>query len=107
MNKRNLKNVEWGILICVLLLVTIGLIALYSASQSTELDAFKKQCIWILISIPIMVIVMFIDYNTIARFSWIFYGIFMLLLVVVLFTAAINGATSWFDLKFFSYFVMI
>ena len=103
MNKRNLKNVEWGILICVLLLVTIGLIALYSASQSTELDAFKKQCIWILISIPIMVIVMFIDYNIIARFSWIFYGIFMLLLVVVLFTAAINGATSWFNMGFLSF----
>ena len=50
-----------------------------------------------------MVIVMFIDYNTIARFSWIFYGIFMLLLVVVLFTAAINGATSWFNMGFLSF----
>ena len=47
MNKRNLKNTEWAILICVLLLVIIGLIALYSASPETELDAFKKQCIWI------------------------------------------------------------
>ena len=103
MNKRNLKNVEWSILICVLLLIIIGLIALYSASQSTELDAFKKQLIWILISIPIMCIVMFLDYNIIARFSWIFYAIFMLLLVVVLFTAAINGATSWFNMGFLSF----
>lgn len=100
MNKRNLKNTEWAILICVLLLVIIGLIALYSASQETDLDAFKKQCIWILISIPIMCVAMIMDYNIIARFSWIFYGIFMLLLIVVLFTAAINGATSWFNMGF-------
>ena len=103
MNKRNLKNTEWAILICVLLLVIIGLIALYSASQETDLDAFKKQCIWILISIPIMCVAMIMDYNIIARFSWIFYGIFMLLLIVVLFTAAINGATSWFNMGFLSF----
>lgn len=103
MNKRNLKNIEWSILICILLLVIIGLIALYSASQGTELDAFKKQCIWILISIPIMCAVMFIDYNVIARFSWIFYAVFMILLVVVLFTGAINGATSWFNMGFLSF----
>lgn len=103
MNKRNLKNTEWAILICVLLLVIIGLIALYSASQETDLDAFKKQCIWILISIPIMCVAMVMDYNIIARFSWIFYGIFMLLLIVVLFTAEINGATSWFNMGFLSF----
>lgn len=103
MNKRNLKNIEWSILVCVLLLVVIGLVALYSASKETDLDAFKKQCTWILISIPIMYIAIRMDYNIIARFSWIFYGIFMILLIIVLFTGAINGATSWFNLGFLSF----
>lgn len=103
MNKRNLRNIEWSILVCVLLLVVIGLVALYSASKETDLDAFKKQCTWILISIPIMYIAIRMDYNIIARFSWIFYGIFMILLIVVLFTGAINGATSWFNLGFLSF----
>lgn len=103
MNKRNLKNIEWSILVCVLLLLVIGLIALYSASKETDLDAFKKQCTWILISIPIMYIAIRMDYNIIARFSWIFYAIFMILLIVVLFTGAINGATSWFNLGFLSF----
>lgn len=103
MNKRNLKNIEWSILICVLLLSVIGLIALYSASKETDLDAFKKQCTWILISIPIMYIAIRMDYNIIAHFSWIFYGIFIILLIVVLFTGAINGATSWFNLGFLSF----
>lgn len=103
MNKRNLKNIEWSILVCVLLLVIIGLVALYSASKETDLDALKKQCTWILISIPIMYIAIRMDYNIIARFSWIFYAIFMILLIVVLFTGAINGATSWFNLGFLSF----
>ena len=29
MNKRILKNIDWSILICIFILVTIGLIALY------------------------------------------------------------------------------
>lgn len=103
MNKRILKNADWSVLICVLILITIGLIALYSATINSELYEFKKQCIWILISIPIMVTVVFIDYNLIARFSPYLYGLSILLLIAVLFTGAINGATSWFDIGFFAF----
>ena len=103
MNKRAKKNTEWGILICVVLLVIIGLVALYSATINSELYEFKKQCIWILISIPIMIAVMCIDYNVIARISPYLYGTLILLLVAVLFTKPINGATSWFNIGFFAF----
>lgn len=103
MNKRAIKNTEWGILICVVLLVIIGLVALYSATINSELYEFKKQCIWILISIPIMIAVMCIDYNVIARISPYLYGMLILLLVAVLFTKPINGATSWFNIGFFAF----
>lgn len=103
MNKRILKNTEWSILICVIILITIGLIALYSATINSELYEFKKQCIWVLISIPVMLIAMCIDYNIIARFSPYFYGLSILLLIAVLFTPAINGASSWFNIGFFAF----
>lgn len=103
MNKRILKNAEWSILICVLILIAIGLIALYSATIDSELYEFKKQCIWILISIPIMIAMIFIDYNLIARISPYLYGLSIILLIAVLFTGAINGATSWFDIGFFAF----
>lgn len=103
MNKRILKNTEWSILICVLILITIGLIALYSATISSELYEFKKQCIWILISIPIMFAIMFIDYEIIARISPFLYGLSIILLIAVLFTSPINGASSWFDIGFFAF----
>lgn len=103
MKKRILKNVDWGILICSLALLAIGLIALISATQNTDYLEAKKQFQWFLISIPIIIIIMVIDYETIAKYSPIFYGIFIVLLIGVLFTEPINGAKSWYDLKLFQF----
>lgn len=103
MKKRILKNMEWGILVCSVLLLVIGMVALFSATQNSNYEEFIKQGIWFIISIPIVIIVMMIDYQTIARFSPIFYGIFIILLIAVFFTEPINGATSWFSLGMFSF----
>ena len=102
MRKRELKNMEWGLLIVAIILTAIGLIALFSATQQTEYDEFKKQIIWFIASIIIMVIVMLINYEILVKLSPIFYGIFILLLIAVLFTKPINGARSWFEIGSFS-----
>ena len=81
MKKRFFRNVEWGILICSIILVVIGLVALFSATQESQYSEFKKQILWFVISIPIIVVVTIIDYNTIAKLSPFFYGIFILLLI--------------------------
>lgn len=99
MNKKMLKNIEWGILICCLILLCIGLVALFSATQDTEYEEFQKQILWALISIPIMIIIIFIDYNLIAKISPVLYGLALVALVAVLFTEPINGASSWFKIS--------
>lgn len=98
MKKRFLRNVEWGILICSVVLLIIGLIALFSATQESGYSEFKKQILWFIVSIPIVIIVMFVDYNTIVKFSPFLYGVFILLLIGVLFTEPVNGATSWYQI---------
>ena len=98
MTKRMLRNTEWIILICSLILFAIGLVALFTATQETGYSEFRKQMIWFAISIPVVIAVMLIDYNVIAKFSWFFYFFFVALLVGVLFTKPINGATSWFEI---------
>ena len=103
MRKRELKNVEWSILIIAIILCIIGLVALFSATNETEHADFNKQCIWFIVSLIIMVGIMIIDYETIVKASPILYGLFILLLIGVLFTPEINGATSWFDIGFFSF----
>lgn len=97
MKKKLLKNTEWTVLIVSLLLFVIGLVALFSATQSTEYGEFKKQIQWFLVSIPFLVLAYWIDYNVIARFSTVIYIITLGLLVGVLFTSPINGARSWYQ----------
>ena len=50
-----------------------------------------------------MIGVMFIDYELLVKISPVLYGIFIVLLIAVLFTKPINGATSWFDIGAFSF----
>ena len=56
MGKKLLKNTEWSILIVSVILVIIGLIALFSATQSSNYYEFRKQIQWILISIPFLIL---------------------------------------------------
>ena len=98
MKRKILKNIEWGILICTLILLAIGLVALASATQNSDYDELKRQIMWVCISIPIMIIILFIDYDFIAKISPVLYGIIIVLLIGVLFTEPINGATSWFNI---------
>ena len=94
MREKRLKNTDWVVLIISLALLGIGLVALYSATQSTKLFEFKKQIQWAVISIPFLILVYFIDYKFIVKFSPVFYMIFIGLLVGVLFTKPINACIS-------------
>lgn len=99
MKKRFLKNIEWSILVCCLILLIIGMVALYSATQENGNSELKKQIVWSIISIPVMIGVIIIDYNKIAKISPILYVILIIALIGVLFTEPINGATSWFQIN--------
>ena len=96
MNIKNFRKIEWWIPLCAIILCGIGLIALFSASYDSGLDEFKKQAVWIVVSIALMIIVMFIDYKLIIKISPVLYAIAIISLIAVLFTKEINGAKSWF-----------
>lgn len=97
------KNIEWSVLIGSVILCVIGMIALFSATHDNGYAEFTKQIIWFFVGIAIAGIFASINYNFLTRISPIIYGLFIILLVGVLFTKEINGATSWFDLGAFSF----
>ena len=98
MRNKKFKNTEWTIVIVSIILFCIGLVALFSATQSTEYGEFKKQLQWFAFSIPVLIVVSIIDYNIIIRFSPLLFTILLVSLVGVLFTEPINGASSWFKI---------
>jgi len=103
MKKRVLKNMEWWIVVWGIALSVIGLIALFSATSEENYNEFTKQIIWIVVSIVVMIIMMLIDYNMLIKSSPILYAGSLILLIIVLFTEPINGATSWFSLGDFAF----
>lgn len=103
MNKQFFKNLEWKVLVCSLLLLAIGLFALYSATINKGLIDFTKQVRWFVVSIPVLLFFTFVDYNKILKYSGFLYLIFLGLLVGVLFTTPISGASSWYNLGEFSF----
>lgn len=103
MRKKFLKNVEWYLIVAAVILCIVGLVALFSATHETGLDEFRKQIIWLVVGIIIMIIIMFIDYELLAKISPFLYGLSIIMLIAVLFTKSINGATSWFEIAGFSF----
>ena len=57
MKNKILKNMEWSIVICVIALVVIGCLELYSVTGSSNYTELKKQLLWFVISIPIVVVI--------------------------------------------------
>lgn len=102
MKNKIFKNMEWWIIISAILLCIVGFVALYSASVGDDSEYLKRQVIWFVISIVIMAIVLFIDYDILTKVSPIFYGISIISLIAVLFTKKINGASSWLNIGSFS-----
>ncbi|MGE5473380.1 MAG: rod shape-determining protein RodA [Ignavibacteriales bacterium] len=92
-------------LIIILMLMSIGVIALMSATQAFSTGDFsdvKKQIFWIIAGFATMIIMSVIDYEAMSSYSFHLYLGIMVLLIAVLFTTPINGATSWFNFGIFS-----
>lgn len=98
-----LVDLDWALVGLYLLLVTMGISNIYSSVYDPmKPDLFDlstehgKQIMWVGISLFMGIIVMIVDGALIRKLSFWIYGLFMLLLVAVLFTEPINGAKSWF-----------
>ena len=98
MFKTLLRNTDLIILISVVLLVIIGIVGIYSAGYNdSELKSdYIKQFVWLLASLLVLVIVWLLDYNMFGILSIPLYVVCLGLLVAVLFTDKIYGASSWF-----------
>lgn len=99
------SNLDWVLILLYIILVGFGWINIYAATSidtSKELLDFStrygKQLLFILLGIPVIIFVLFLNSNFYERFASMLYFISLFFLIVVLlFGKKINGATSWFD----------
>ncbi|WP_367361019.1 rod shape-determining protein RodA [Syntrophus sp. (in: bacteria)] len=106
-DRRLILNFDWTLLILVLILCTIGVLNIFSASYSfagAKANPFYiRQLQWVLIGIFCMSIAFCIDYRYICQYAYVLHGIAIFCLVIVFFYGfATHGSQRWISLGSFS-----
>lgn len=98
-----LQNADWVLIGLYLIMVLMGWFNIYAATFNEEHNSifdisqsYGKQLLWMTICLLIIGAVMLLEVYIFERFSIIFYGIFILLLLAVLVIGTeIKGNKSW------------
>ena len=95
-----IKNIDFILVVCVIALATIGIVGIYSAGYATDVnkDEYIKQIIFFGVGMLIIIILQIIPNSLFELGGYFLYIINLILLVAVLFTSKIMGASSWFNL---------
>ncbi len=99
------KNIDWLTILLYFVLVVFGWLNIYAASSTdNENDFFDfssrygKQLIFIALSVPLIVFILFLNSKFYEQFSSLIYIFSIVLLAgVLVFGKKINGATSWYN----------
>jgi len=97
-----LGNIDWTLIILLLLNSAIGVIFIYSSSHYSPGDFYVKQILWIILSLIALFLFLFVDYKVLVTYSIYFYFVIICVLVgILIFGRFLSGARSWIALPFF------
>ena len=110
-NQRVRSSIDWITILLYIALVIMGWMTIYSASlpiEETSLfdlsQIYGRQMLFIGLTIPIIFIILFTDAKLFERFSFIFYGVgIILLLGLFAFGKTIKGQTNWYQFGGFGF----
>ncbi len=98
------RNTDWFLFLLVLVLIGIGLVAVYSATHAAGLEKniyFTKQVAFSVFGILVMFLVSLIPLRVIKRYAYHIYGLAIVsLLLVTAFGIQGQGAERWLDFGF-------
>ena len=110
-NQRVGSSIDWMTILLYIALVIMGWMTIYSASlplEETSLfdlsQIYGRQMLFIGLTIPIIFIILFTDAKLFERFSFVFYGVgIILLLGLFAFGKTIKGQTNWYQFGGFGF----
>jgi rod shape determining protein RodA len=110
-NQRVGSSIDWITILLYIALVIMGWMTIYSASlplEETSLfdlsQIYGRQMLFIGLTIPIIFIILFTDAKLFERFSFVFYGVgIILLLGLFAFGKTIKGQTNWYQFGGFGF----
>nr|WP_315162260.1 rod shape-determining protein RodA [uncultured Flavobacterium sp.] len=104
MKNQSIKNnLDWICVIIYCLLVLMGWLNIYSSSLSSMEGTSEKQLIFIILTIPLIFIVLFVDGKFYEKYASIIYGVSLLsLLGLFAFGKTIAGQRCWYGFGSFT-----
>lgn len=104
------ENIDRLTVFLYLFLVLAGWVSIYASAYTGEASSildtsrnYGKQMIWIITSLVIALLILFIDLKFYSAFSYIIYLVMIIVLVAVILTGKeIAGSKSWFQIGSFS-----
>ncbi len=91
------RDFDWPLLIGAVLIASLGVIEVYSATRNTPWnDSHLKQILWIIIGVALMWVISSFDYHWLVSQAPAIYAAMVAgLIAVLLFAPVINGARRW------------
>lgn len=104
-SKKLLRELDFTVIIAVILIVVFGTMNIYSATHLKFGSYYLKvQTIWLVAGLILTYCILIFDYSIIQGYANIIYwfGIFLLILNDTIFKSTVNGASSWMKIGGFS-----
>lgn len=110
-NQKVTNNIDWISILLYTVLVILGWMTIYSASLPEEQTSifdigqiYGKQILFIILSIPIIIVVLTVDAKIYDKYAFIFYGFAILLLMgLFVFGSEHKGQTNWYNFGGFGF----
>lgn len=101
-DRRFITNFDWLLFLVAILISTAGIINLYSAGNSADVEhntVYIRQIYWVAISYVFMICILSVDYRRLADWAGYIYGGMIVLLVAVFIVGkTVSGSQRWIDL---------
>ena len=96
-DRRLIKHFDWVLLLLSMMVVTVGLVNLYSATSSFgDRQIFYRQVLWVSIGFGVLLLSLFFNYHKLEKYAFHLYGLALALLATVLLIGpSIAGSRRW------------
>jgi rod shape determining protein RodA len=96
---------DWSTFLITLLLVTIGLISIYSATYEAGMSSrFTQQLVYAFLGFSGVIVIMFLPERWLYDAAYPIYSVIVLTLIIVLFFGKeVNGTKGWMSLGFMTF----
>ena len=95
--RNSLRDSDWGMITATLLICSIGILQIYSATHGTVWDgAWWKQGLYLVIGLSLFWLATKADYHTVLAHAPVYYGVTLALLVLTIFVGqSVLGGQRW------------